>query len=80
MDAFILAFKYSIIFGSMQTGSVHSDESAKTQHKNELNRSLQFETGCSKTRRIKNVKLSASQSRDKKDVRAYYDYYAHQYG
>ncbi len=30
--------------------------------------------GCSKTRRIKNVKLSASQSRDKKSVRAYYDY------
>ncbi len=29
---------------------------------------------CSKTRRIKNVKLSASQSRDKKSVRAYYDY------
>ncbi len=79
MDALILAFKYSIIFGSMQTGSVHSDESAKTQHKNAV-WSLQFETGCSKTRRIKNVKLSASQSRDKKDVRAYYDYYAHQYG
>ncbi len=33
-----------------------------------------WETGCSKTRRIKNVKLSASQSRDKKVVRAYYDY------
>ncbi len=28
---------------------------------------------CSKTRRIKNVKLSASQSRDKKCVRAYYE-------
>ncbi len=46
----------------------------KHSTKNEWNRSLQFETGCSKTRRIKNVKLSASQSRDKKAVRAYYDY------
>ncbi len=31
-------------------------------------------TGCSKTRCIKNVKLSANQSRDKKSVRANYDY------